>query len=213
MTIKNLGSWPLSSSWFLIYGSCLAPLWVWVGVPNLKPDTKPLYSLSCCRLRVKVRMQEAHDAKIAGLEKSKNKRKRNRKNQKLKRKESPQQLDSSWIELRLPCEATLLDYAAEEEAHRHKDAAKRSKIEEHEKSMASWAEKERKMQEEHDAKIVEHEKSMASWAEKKQKMLEAHDAELEYTEHLVRPFYLFFCLCLLSFVFVFVFVIMSMPWR
>jgi hypothetical protein len=94
----------------------------------------------------------------------------------LKRTEQQQQLASSWTGLRLPCEAALLDYAAEAEAHVHKDAV-RTAIAEHEKSKALWAEKERKMQ-------------------------QAPDAELEYTEHLVRPFYMSFffgcylCLCL-----------------
>ncbi len=49
------------------------------------------------------------------------KRKRNRQNKKLKRTEHQQQPASSWIGLRLSCEADLLDYAAEAEAHMHNE--------------------------------------------------------------------------------------------
>jgi Fe2+ transport system protein B len=91
------------------------------------------------------------------------------------------------------------------------DAA-RTAIAEHEKSKALWAEKERKMEEAHDAEIEYTEHLMT---EKERKMQEAHDAELEYTEHLVRPFYMSFVffLWLLSLFLSLSFVIMSMPWR
>ncbi len=148
-------------------------------------------SLSCCLLCVKV---------VNNMAKNKGnlKRKRNRKNKKLKRTEQQQQLASSWTGSRLPCEAALLDYAAEAEAHVYKDAV-RTAIAEHEKSKALWTEKERKMQEAHDAEM-EYTEHLVT--EKERKMQEAHDAELEYTEHLVRPFYMSFffgcylCLCL-----------------
>ncbi len=105
----------------------------------------------------------------------------------------------------------------------HKDAV-RTTIAEHEKSKALWAEKERKMQEAHDAEmeytehlVTEKERKMQEAhdaemeytehlvTEKERKMQEARDAELEYIEHLVRPFYMSFfsgcylCLCLCFF--------------